>query len=209
MITGNCFADAARCTTYQRRTCSRRCVWHSTMRWYELPATSRETTSQALPTSSHFFQMFVPATSCVVAIANSLLQHFPVLSFTNDIRRTKRATSTVGILKNSERARLVFIHMREYLDSRRDRGVVPVDDYKRQFESVERVYANPFPVNSSWQHCKGTTPMFRWAKLLNVSWKLYKERKHGIGMSKCPPLRSRWKRAQRSISDSLDSENLK
>ncbi|PIO64290.1 Erv1 / Alr family protein, partial [Teladorsagia circumcincta] len=24
-----------------------------------------------------------------------------------------------------------------------------------------RVYANPFPVNASWQHCKGTTPTFR------------------------------------------------
>ncbi|VDM74963.1 unnamed protein product [Strongylus vulgaris] len=66
-----------------------------------------------------------------------------------------------NILKNSERARLVFIHMREYLESRRDHRMVSVDDYRRQFESVERVYANPFPVNASWQHCKGTTPMFR------------------------------------------------
>ncbi|XGW28078.1 hypothetical protein V3C99_008131 [Haemonchus contortus] len=88
-----------------------------------------------------------------------LSNHFPVLSFSNEIRRSKRTTST--ILKNSERARLVFIHMREYLESRKSRNAVPVDEYKRQFENVERVYAHPFPVNSSWQHCKGTLPTFR------------------------------------------------
>ncbi|RCN47689.1 thioredoxin [Ancylostoma caninum] len=98
---------------------------------------------------------FTGLTDFVTLLSN----HFPVLSFTNDIRRSKRTTST--ILKNSERARLVFIHMREYLESRRNRRMVSVDDYKRQFENVERVYANPFPTNSSWQHCKGTTPMFR------------------------------------------------
>ncbi|PIO65256.1 Erv1 / Alr family protein [Teladorsagia circumcincta] len=88
-----------------------------------------------------------------------LSNHFPVLSFSNDIRRTKRTTST--ILKNSERARLVFIHMREFLESRKARNAVPVEEYRRQFENVERVYAHPFPVNASWQHCKGTTPTFR------------------------------------------------
>lgn len=88
-----------------------------------------------------------------------LSNHFPVLSFSNDIRRSKRTTST--ILKNSERARLVFIHMREFLEARRSRRAVPVDEYRRQFENVERVYANPFPVNSSWQHCRGTLPTFR------------------------------------------------
>ncbi|VDL66977.1 unnamed protein product [Nippostrongylus brasiliensis] len=52
-----------------------------------------------------------------------------------------------NVLKNSERARFVFLHMREFLESRRGRR--------------SRVYANPFPVNSSWQHCKGTLPTFR------------------------------------------------
>ncbi|KAK6047164.1 hypothetical protein COOONC_15331 [Cooperia oncophora] len=68
-----------------------------------------------------------------------LSNHFPVLSFSNEIRRSKRTTST--ILKNSERARLVFIHMREYLESRKPRNAVPVEEYRRQFENVEPILA--------------------------------------------------------------------
>ncbi|KAE9416511.1 hypothetical protein Angca_002586 [Angiostrongylus cantonensis] len=87
-----------------------------------------------------------------------LSNHFPVLSFSNDAR-SRRTISTV--LRNSERARMIFAHLREYLEQRRDDNLVSVDDYKRQFENVERVFASPFPVSSSWQHCKGTTPVFR------------------------------------------------
>ncbi|CAB3409705.1 unnamed protein product [Caenorhabditis bovis] len=90
-----------------------------------------------------------------------LSNHFPVLSFQNDIRRARAKRTTSVILRNSERARLVFTHMREFLESRRNSGMVSVDEYRRQFESVERVYASPFPVNSTWQHCKGSSPMFR------------------------------------------------
>ncbi|CAI5448208.1 unnamed protein product [Caenorhabditis angaria] len=91
-----------------------------------------------------------------------LSNHFPVLSFQNDVRRSraKRATTSV-ILRNSERARLVFTHMREFLEGRKSIGMVSSDEYRQQFESVERVYASPFPVNSTWQHCKGSSPMFR------------------------------------------------
>ncbi|CAJ0931382.1 unnamed protein product, partial [Mesorhabditis belari] len=91
-----------------------------------------------------------------------LANHFPVLSFSNELKRTlrkKRTSST--ILKNSERARLVFTHLREWLDSRRSFGHISVDEWRRQFDTVERVYAHPFPTNSSWQHCKGTSAMFR------------------------------------------------
>ena len=78
-----------------------------------------------------------------------LSNHFPVLSFTTESRRAKRTSSTVSpvlfgmfkenfqILKSSERARLVFSHLREYLDARRSQRIVSVDDYKRQFENVE------------------------------------------------------------------------
>ncbi|KJH48578.1 Erv1 / Alr family protein [Dictyocaulus viviparus] len=87
-----------------------------------------------------------------------LSEHFPILTFSNDIRRSRGVSV---ILKNSDRARLIFIHMREFLKSRRNLNTIAVDEYKRQFENVERVYAYPFPVSSQWQHCKGTTPMFR------------------------------------------------
>ncbi|CAD6194486.1 unnamed protein product [Caenorhabditis auriculariae] len=90
-----------------------------------------------------------------------LSNHFPVLSFQNDVKRARSKRTTSVILRNSERARLVFTHMREYLEGRRSVGAVSTDEYRRQFENVERVYANPFPVNSSWQHCKGSKPTFR------------------------------------------------
>lgn len=77
-----------------------------------------------------------------------LSNHFPVLSFTTDSRRAKRTSSTVAlsflpsiprvqILKSSERARLVFSHLREFMDSRRSQRIVSTDDYRRQFENVE------------------------------------------------------------------------
>ncbi|KAK0398495.1 hypothetical protein QR680_002620 [Steinernema hermaphroditum] len=92
-----------------------------------------------------------------------LAEHFPVLTFSNEIvrrgRNVKRSSSS--ILKNSERARLVFSHLREFLRTKNDTQLVSTSDWEHHFNSVERVYAFPFPVNSSWQHCKGTTPQFR------------------------------------------------
>ncbi|PAV89759.1 hypothetical protein WR25_22417 [Diploscapter pachys] len=90
-----------------------------------------------------------------------LSNHFPVLSFQNSARRQRQVRTTSTILRNSERARLVFTHMREFLEARSRNGFVPVEDYKRQFENVEKVYANPFPVNSSYQQCRGSTPITR------------------------------------------------
>ncbi|CAO4374144.1 unnamed protein product [Caenorhabditis nigoni] len=90
-----------------------------------------------------------------------LSNHFPVLSFQNDVRRMRAKRTTSVILRNSERARLVFTHMREFLEGRKSIGSVTADEYRRQFESVERVYASPFPVNSTWQHCKGSSPQYR------------------------------------------------
>ncbi|CAJ0560911.1 unnamed protein product, partial [Mesorhabditis spiculigera] len=91
-----------------------------------------------------------------------LANHFPVLSFSNELRRTvrkKRTSST--ILKNSERARLVFTHMREWLEARKGYGHFPSSEWIRQFEMIERVYARPFPTNSSWQHCEGSSGRYR------------------------------------------------
>uniref|UniRef100_A0A1I7WWT4 Cullin domain-containing protein n=1 Tax=Heterorhabditis bacteriophora TaxID=37862 RepID=A0A1I7WWT4_HETBA len=40
-------------------------------------------------------------------------------------------------LVETERARLVFTHMREFLESRQNQRIVGVEDYRRQFENVE------------------------------------------------------------------------
>ncbi|GMT24926.1 hypothetical protein PFISCL1PPCAC_16223 [Pristionchus fissidentatus] len=91
---------------------------------------------------------------------NVLSNHFPVLSFSADLRAKKRR-STSTILKNSERARMIFVHMREYLEEKKAQKFVSVDDWKRHFDDIEQVFNHPFPANSSWQHCQGTTPSTR------------------------------------------------
>uniref|UniRef100_A0AAF5DMR0 Sulfhydryl oxidase n=1 Tax=Strongyloides stercoralis TaxID=6248 RepID=A0AAF5DMR0_STRER len=90
---------------------------------------------------------------------NLLSQHFPVLTFHSAIKRQRRSISSV--LKNSERARYVFRHLNEFLSVRLNNGLLPVQDWKNQFESIERLYAYPFPQNSSWQHCAGSEPQYR------------------------------------------------
>uniref|UniRef100_A0A914CAW3 Sulfhydryl oxidase n=2 Tax=Acrobeloides nanus TaxID=290746 RepID=A0A914CAW3_9BILA len=89
-----------------------------------------------------------------------LSEHFPSLTFANSpsLRRAKRAVAST-ILKKSERARLVFSHLKQFLEQKP--GFVSAQEWQNQFESVERVYAHPFPTNASWQQCQGSSPQFR------------------------------------------------
>lgn len=45
--------------------------------------------------------------------------------------------SLLQILKNSERARMIFVHMREYLEEKSAQKFVSVDDWKRHFDDIE------------------------------------------------------------------------
>jgi len=89
-----------------------------------------------------------------------LADHFPSLTFasTGNKRRLARQ-STSSVLKKSERARMVFAHMKQFLDKKQ--GIVSSKDWQNQFESIERVYGHPFPVNATWQHCAGSSPEYR------------------------------------------------
>uniref|UniRef100_A0AC34QA09 Sulfhydryl oxidase n=1 Tax=Panagrolaimus sp. JU765 TaxID=591449 RepID=A0AC34QA09_9BILA len=89
-----------------------------------------------------------------------LSEHFPALTFANSGTKRRTARQSVSmILKKSERARMVFAHMKQYLDQKS--GSVLSQDWLNQFESVERVYGHPFPVNATWQHCAGSSPEYR------------------------------------------------
>uniref|UniRef100_A0AC35FVL1 Sulfhydryl oxidase n=1 Tax=Panagrolaimus sp. PS1159 TaxID=55785 RepID=A0AC35FVL1_9BILA len=89
-----------------------------------------------------------------------LAEHFPSLTFANSgTKRRLARQSTSMVLKKSERARMVFAHMKQFLDQKS--GMVTANEWKNQFESIERVYGHPFPVNATWQHCAGSFPEYR------------------------------------------------
>uniref|UniRef100_A0A1I8BF96 Sulfhydryl oxidase n=1 Tax=Meloidogyne hapla TaxID=6305 RepID=A0A1I8BF96_MELHA len=81
------------------------------------------------------------------------------------IRRNKRVVVRAVIdssntLRNSERAKQVFAHLRQLLEGRVS-AVISVEEWRNQFENVERVYGYPFVQNATWQHCAGSSTEFR------------------------------------------------
>uniref|UniRef100_A0AC35U774 Sulfhydryl oxidase n=1 Tax=Rhabditophanes sp. KR3021 TaxID=114890 RepID=A0AC35U774_9BILA len=127
-----------------------------------------------------------------------LANHFPVLTFHNKLspmmRRQKRSVSS--ILKNSERARLVFKHLNEFLALRMKSGSLSVRDWKNQFESVERLYAYPFPQNTTWQHCAGSDTQYRgytcglWTTFHTLTVHTYLDTVKDAAMNPLQPLKS-------------------
>ncbi|KAH7729547.1 Protein F35G2.1 a [Aphelenchoides avenae] len=62
-----------------------------------------------------------------------LSEQFPTVSFENTVQRRTRSTSMV--LRNSERARMVFSHLKELMDKKP--GVISTSEWKNQFENIE------------------------------------------------------------------------
>ncbi|TMS38076.1 hypothetical protein L596_004879 [Steinernema carpocapsae] len=96
-----------------------------------------------------------------------LAEHFPVLTFSNEIARRgrndlKRSSST--ILKNSERARLVFSHLREFLRTKSDLQQVFANDWEHHFNSVEVIEAvftlSPSPSTPRGNTVRAPRPSF-------------------------------------------------
>ncbi|MFH4975286.1 hypothetical protein AB6A40_001995 [Gnathostoma spinigerum] len=92
-----------------------------------------------------------------------LSEQFPAATFSTALpRRYRRAVSASPVaLDRSERARLVFGRLREALHSRIPYNSVETSWWERNFLDAERLYGHPFPINSSWEHCKGSSPEFR------------------------------------------------
>ncbi|KAF7635605.1 Sulfhydryl oxidase [Meloidogyne graminicola] len=99
------------------------------------------------------------------AFISLLTEYFPTKTFNAGFEkfRNKRAvidaTLTIN-LRNSERAKQVFVHLRQLLESKISANI-SVEEWRNQFESVERVYGYPFVQNSTWQHCAGSSIEFR------------------------------------------------
>ncbi|KAI1725012.1 erv1 / alr family domain-containing protein [Ditylenchus destructor] len=91
-----------------------------------------------------------------------LAEYFPTITFAQGNDRSRRVPnkrSTSMVLVRSERAKLIFLHLKNLLEQKQ--GSISANEWQHQFESIERVYAYPFPVNATWQHCRGSSPEFR------------------------------------------------
>lgn len=78
----------------------------------------------------------------------------------NELRRRNRRSTASAMLRRSDRAKKVFGHMKSVLDQRAGASISS-SEWRQHFENAERIYAHPFPVNASWQHCRGSSPEFR------------------------------------------------
>ncbi|VDK77764.1 unnamed protein product [Litomosoides sigmodontis] len=91
---------------------------------------------------------------------NVLSEHFPI--YTSNMTSTETAKQKLFTsLKQSTRAKSVLLHLRHFLEAHGERRAILVDVWRNQFQNIERLYGYPFPVNASWEHCKGTMPGYR------------------------------------------------
>uniref|UniRef100_A0AC35G3C9 Sulfhydryl oxidase n=1 Tax=Panagrolaimus sp. PS1159 TaxID=55785 RepID=A0AC35G3C9_9BILA len=124
---------------------------------------------------------FVSETDMLKAMRYSLLREVPrhggYLSGANltalysfvDILAQSFPTTTMDSLNNdtevilgsSARARVVFTHLRDFLDAHGLEEPLAVDDWQSEFSRAEEDQGNPFPISGDWEHCKGSTPSFR------------------------------------------------
>uniref|UniRef100_A0A8R1TUD8 Sulfhydryl oxidase n=1 Tax=Onchocerca volvulus TaxID=6282 RepID=A0A8R1TUD8_ONCVO len=88
-----------------------------------------------------------------------LAEHFPIYTSNTTSRTTNH--KSFAALKQSTRAKSVFLHLRHFLEANKGKRTISTSVWRNQFQNIERVYGYPFPTNASWEHCKGTTPGYR------------------------------------------------
>lgn len=94
--------------------------------------------------------------TALYSFVDTLAQTFPITTFDSSM-----GNDTEVFLPNSSRARIVFTHMRDFLDAHGLDEPLSVDDWQSEFVRAEEDQGSPFPITSDWEHCKGTSPEFR------------------------------------------------
>uniref|UniRef100_A0AC34QV21 Sulfhydryl oxidase n=1 Tax=Panagrolaimus sp. JU765 TaxID=591449 RepID=A0AC34QV21_9BILA len=94
--------------------------------------------------------------TALYSFVDTLAQTFPITTFDSSL-----GNDTEVFLPNSSRARIVFTHMRDFLDAHGLDEPLSVDDWQSEFVRAEEDQGNPFPISADWDHCKGTSPEFR------------------------------------------------
>ncbi|EJW77558.1 Erv1/Alr family protein [Wuchereria bancrofti] len=88
-----------------------------------------------------------------------LVEHFPIYTSNTTSQTTNQ--KSFAALKQSTRAKSVFLHLRHFLEAHKGKHAISTIVWRNQFQNVERVYGYPFPTNASWEHCKGTALGYR------------------------------------------------
>ncbi|VIO87452.1 Uncharacterized protein BM_BM3841 [Brugia malayi] len=88
-----------------------------------------------------------------------LAEHFPIYTSNTTSQTTNQ--KSFAALKQSARAKSVFLHLRHFLEAHNEKHAISTIVWRNQFQNVERVYGYPFPMNASWEHCKGTALGYR------------------------------------------------
>ncbi|VDO34355.1 unnamed protein product [Brugia timori] len=94
-------------------------------------------------------------------------------------------------LSKSKRAVHLFEKMRNYLDQKGMKDVIPIKEYKKKFINLEAENSYPFPVEIDWEHCAGSSPKFRgyscglWTTFHALTVQAYK---NGLNDSKFVPI---------------------
>ncbi|CAD5218701.1 unnamed protein product [Bursaphelenchus okinawaensis] len=88
-----------------------------------------------------------------------LADHFPTVSYANGLQRRALKRSTSVSLKKSAAAKEIFDQLRKMLDTKP--GKISIKEWKTTFEGLEDRYGKPFPTDSDWQHCRGSTGQYR------------------------------------------------
>uniref|UniRef100_A0A915D4D0 Sulfhydryl oxidase n=1 Tax=Ditylenchus dipsaci TaxID=166011 RepID=A0A915D4D0_9BILA len=100
--------------------------------------------------------------TALYTFVNSLASHFPYSSI--DYSSSTLSSPDNGnetFLNASGRARVVFTHMRDFIEQRGLEQAISVEDWQAEFVRAEEDQGRPFPVTVDWEHCKGSSPQFR------------------------------------------------
>ncbi|KAI1703457.1 erv1 / alr family domain-containing protein [Ditylenchus destructor] len=74
---------------------------------------------------------------------------------------TSPDNGTESFLNASGRARVVFTHMRDFIEQKGLDKSISIEDWQAEFIKAEEDQGRPFPVTVDWEHCKGSSPQFR------------------------------------------------
>ena len=75
--------------------------------------------------------------------------------------RIRICFQTVLHLDRSSRAVRVFSRLRDYIAEKGLDAPISVEDWQKEFLAAEEEAGHPFPLNTNWDHCAGSSTQYR------------------------------------------------
>lgn len=96
-----------------------------------------------------------PTTTIEGASDNSVSRHF----YKGNFKIGK--FQTVLHLDRSSRAVRVFSRLRDFIAEKGLEAPISVEDWQKEFLAAEEEAGHPFPLNTNWEHCAGSSTQYR------------------------------------------------